>query len=226
MMSSLLAHEERGRKSSPKVEEKSFQVKAESSPKGKTEYSGKGNGRGGFRGGRGRCGGRGKGLFNEGRQNKCTIQCHYCKNYGHKEATCWIKQKDEGKANFVGKVEEESKLFMAHSSITSVADNIWFIDSGCSNHMSCSMSLFKDLNEELKSEVRLGDDKPIQVEGRGTVSIKTKQGDTKLIYDVNFVPSLAYSLLSVGQLVKSGCSVIFEDEGCTISDKKKWKLDS
>uniref|UniRef100_A0A3Q7JBG4 Retrovirus-related Pol polyprotein from transposon TNT 1-94-like beta-barrel domain-containing protein n=1 Tax=Solanum lycopersicum TaxID=4081 RepID=A0A3Q7JBG4_SOLLC len=41
--------------------------------------------------------------------------------------------------------------------------------------MSGTKSLFKDLDESKKSDVRLGDNKKIQVEGEGTVSIMTSQ---------------------------------------------------
>ena len=54
-------------------------------------------------------------------------------------------------------MEEESNLFMAHSPITDVSNGVWFIDSGCSNHMSSSKSLFRDLDETKKSQVRFGD---------------------------------------------------------------------
>jgi len=53
---------------------------------------------------------------------------------------------------------------MAHSLITNITDNVWFIDSRCSNHMTGIRSLFRDLDESQKSEVRLGDDKQVQVD--------------------------------------------------------------
>ncbi|KAG6402582.1 hypothetical protein SASPL_134779 [Salvia splendens] len=86
--------------------------------------------------------------------------------------------------------------------------------------MSGSKSLFKDLDEKEKGEVRLGDDKQVPIEGRGTVAIKTIQGDVKLIHDVQYVPSLAHSLLSVGQLMASGYSIVFNNKTCAIADKK------
>ena len=46
---------------------------------------------------------------------------------------------------------------MAHSLITEVSNVVWCIDSGCSNHMSSSKSLFRDLDETKKSQVRFGD---------------------------------------------------------------------
>lgn len=68
-------------------------------------------------------------------------------------------------------MEEESKLFMAHSNVANVANGLWFIDSGCLNHMTGSRKLFKDLDESQKSEVRLGDDKRVHVTGKGTIAI-------------------------------------------------------
>uniref|UniRef100_A0A803MAM1 UBN2 domain-containing protein n=1 Tax=Chenopodium quinoa TaxID=63459 RepID=A0A803MAM1_CHEQI len=155
LMGSLLAHESRMKKSATKVEEKAFQVKGESSFKGKSENSGNhGRGRGGFRGGRGRGrggyhgNGRGTGHFNDSRQHKTQILCHYCKKQGHKEVDCWTKQKNEQpQANFSEKAEDESRLFMAHSHISSSNHDVWFLDSGCSNHMSGARSLFKELDE-------------------------------------------------------------------------------
>ncbi|XP_069148053.1 uncharacterized protein [Solanum lycopersicum] len=95
--------------------------------------------------------------------------------------------------------------------------------SGCSNHMSGTKSLFKDLDESKKSDVRLGDNKKIQVEGEGTVSIMTSQGNAKILEDVMFVPSLSHNLLSIGQLMISGYSISFDDGVCTIKNKKSGK---
>ena len=129
-MSSLLAHEARLSRYHEKVEEKAFQVKGELPNMRKTKNTaGQGYDRGGFRG-RGHGGGRGRGQYGDQRQHKINIQCRYCKKFGHKEADCWTKQRDEQKhANFIEKVEEESKLFMAHSPIDKSCDGVWFVDS-------------------------------------------------------------------------------------------------
>ncbi|KAG6382598.1 hypothetical protein SASPL_157729 [Salvia splendens] len=175
---------------------------------------------GGFRG-RGRSNGRGRGRHDDELQNKYNIQCHYCKKNGHREAFCSIKQKHDQKPNFTEKVEEENNLFMAHSNVYGDAnERMWFVDSGCSNQMTGSRSLFKDLDEKQKGEVRLGDDKQVSIEGRGTLAIKTVQGDVKLIHDVQYVPTLAHSLISVGQLMASGYSIVFNNKTCAITDKK------
>jgi len=58
------------------------------------------------------------------------------------------------------------------------------------------------------------------VEGKHITIIKTSQGNVKLINDVQYAPSLAYSLLSVGQLLNAGYSLLFDDGCCSVYDKK------
>ncbi|EOY04542.1 Uncharacterized protein TCM_019778 [Theobroma cacao] len=220
LMSSLQAHEERLFRSHEKNEEKAFQVNEESNLKETLENStGGGRGRVGFRGkGHGR--GRSRGRSNEERQNK-TFQCYYCKKPGHRAAYCWQKQKDENnQASFVEKSDEEIRLFMAFFYEKEQSNDVWFLDSGCSNHMSGTRSLFKELDESNKTDVTLGNSKKIRVEGRGTISIKTSQGNAKILQYVMLVPDLSHNLLSIVQLMISGYSILFDDGFCTIKNKK------
>lgn len=86
---------------------------------------------------------------------------------------------------------------------------MWFLDSGCSNHMSGIKSLFTELDETKKSEVYLEDDRLIKVERMGTISIKTVQGNSKLLHDVQYALNLAHNLLSLGQVMETGYSLFF-----------------
>lgn len=112
---------------------------------------------------------------------------------------------------------EESKLSIAHVDSTDDSNDIWFVDSGFSNHMCGLKDKFKEL-EEFHKMVRLKDNKVIQVEGKGIVAVQTSHGKIKLIYDVYFVPNLAHNLLSVGQLMTSGYSILFNNGLCAIKD--------
>ncbi|KAG6535405.1 hypothetical protein ZIOFF_000377 [Zingiber officinale] len=71
--------------------------------------------------------------------------------------------------------------------------------------------------------VRLEANKQIQVEGKGTIAMETSDGKVKLLYNVYFVPSLAHSLLSVGQLMMGGYAIVFDNRACVISDKDSGK---
>ena len=85
--------------------------------------------------------------------------------------------------------EKEFKLFMARSETIESSNDTWFLDSGCSNHMTGLRFLFKELDESYKIKVRLGDDKQMQVEGKGIVAISSG-GNVKLLHNVLFVPKL------------------------------------
>ncbi|KAA8532830.1 hypothetical protein F0562_033053 [Nyssa sinensis] len=160
-----------------KNEEKAFQVKDIVTKAAESDSStSRGRGRGGFRG-RGRGNERGRGRFDGQRQsgeqtnNKNGVQCYHCKKYGHIKADCWYKDQQVNYAAENG--EESSKLFMTHFDPNKKSSDVWFVDSGCSNHMTGMKSLFKELDETQKLKVQLGNAKEMQVEGKGTVGIET-----------------------------------------------------
>eukprot|EP00253_Pinus_taeda_P011564 PITA_11564 len=99
------------------------------------------------------------------------------------------------------------------------SDDIWFLDSGCSNHMIGNIALFSKLGQNVKSRVTLGTDSKIYVMGKGEVKIFTKKGEKKTIGDVYYVPGMKYNLLSIGQLVQNGYNVFFVNDVCTIMDR-------
>ncbi|XP_039115786.1 uncharacterized protein LOC120251294 [Dioscorea cayenensis subsp. rotundata] len=129
-------------------------------------------------------------------------------------------EKMEKPVTFVAEEQEESNLFMVQFACKDSDDAQWLVDSGCSNHMSGNKALFKDLDESFMLSVRLGDNTEITAKGKGTVVLNTLQGSVKLLHNVQYVPGLAHNLLSVGQLLSNGYSVLFADDVCTILDLK------
>ena len=112
----------------------------------------RGRGRGEFRSGRGHGYGRGRGRngghrqSNEQSNTKNGIQCHHYLRYGHIKANCWYKDQ---KINFVAKEnEEENYLFMACIDTNHKPSDVWFVDSGCSNHMTGTKSFSQELDEK------------------------------------------------------------------------------
>jgi len=97
------------------------------------------------------------------------------------------------------------------------ASNIWFLDSGCSNHMTGNKGLFEELNTSVKAQIKLGNDNIVEVMGKGAINVITNRGK-KTIPDVYFVPGLKHNLISVGQLMQKGYKVSFENNVCTIFD--------
>ena len=76
--------------------------------------------------------------------------------------------------------------------------------------MTGDKSLVADLDESVKTKVKLGTDNIVSVVGKGVVNILTKQGQQRSITDVLYAPSLKHNLISVGQLTKKGYNVIFK----------------
>ncbi|XP_022152027.1 uncharacterized protein LOC111019837 [Momordica charantia] len=187
----------------------------------------RGCGRGGFRC-RGRGFGRGRVRFERQRQsyeqtsNKNGVRCYHCKSYGHIKADGWY---NDQRTNFAANNEVStnagsSTLFMAHVETNQKLSDVWFVDSGCSNHMTSTKSIFRELDEAEKMKVQLRNCKDLQVEGKGMMAIETIHSKLKLLHNVQFGPDLGYNLLSVAQLMASGYSIIFDDGACVIKDKQ------
>ncbi|XP_058782206.1 uncharacterized protein LOC131656520 [Vicia villosa] len=101
------------------------------------DRSNRGRGRGMFRGGCGR--GRGRQPM-----NKAVIECFKCHKLGHFQYECLDWEK---KANYA-ELEEEELLLMAYADIhQEKKEEIWFLDSGCSNHMTGNKEWFFELEE-------------------------------------------------------------------------------
>ena len=83
--------------------------------------------------------------------------------------------------------------------------------------MTYDQGLFRELDKTVVSKVRIGNGEYISAKGEETVSIESFSG-LKLILDVLFVPNIDQNLLSVGQLLKKGFKVLFEDKFCMIKD--------
>ena len=63
------------------------------------------------------------------------------------------------------------------------------------------------------------------MEGNDPVAIKTIQGNVKILQGVQYAPTLAHNLLSVGQLMNRGFSILKYGNACVIIDKKsRWTI--
>jgi hypothetical protein len=168
--------------------------------------------------GRGASRGRGRGRF-----DKRNIQCYYCKRYGHFERDCRLKEGNNNKGvNYAQEGDEASSnnLFLSYDKAENGTKDIWYLDSGCSNHMSGNKKLFSTMDGSFKSKIKLGDDKALEVVAKGAMEVHTKEG-MKSVKDIYYTPQLKHNLLSVGQLCEKNYKVVLENQQCTIYDKNR-----
>ncbi|XP_074297950.1 uncharacterized protein LOC141628752 [Silene latifolia] len=136
--------------------------------------------------------------------NKGKILCDICKKFGHKPEDCWHKDQ-QAKAIVCENGTFEDHLFIACQASLGSNNDVWLIDSGCTNHMTNNRSMFIDIDTSMNSPVRMGDGSTIEAKGKGTIVVQTKKGTR--FQNVLFVPSLGSNLLSVPQMMQNRYSL-------------------
>ena len=107
-----------------------------------------------------------------------------------------------------------------------VKNETWIIDSGATCHMCHDETVFAELTMvDEPVEITLGDGHSLEGRGRGTVVLRMQTDHGKYrnvkLYDVLFVPGLAYNLVSVTKASKGGLTTMFFGDQCEIMDKKQ-----
>ena len=148
------------------------------------------------------------------------VKCRACNQLGHVEKVCKNKANQQRQqAQIAEHHQQEEQLFMASCYSTSSSKETWLIDSGCTNHMTHNVGIFKELDKSFYSKVTIGNGEHVDVKGKGVVAVETPSG-IKYISDVLFVPEINQSLLSVGQMMEKNYSLHFKDKKCTIVGSK------
>ncbi|XP_040942264.1 uncharacterized protein [Gossypium hirsutum] len=115
--------------------------------------------------------------------------------------------------------QPRAKAQVAEQAAKGKATKGWLIDSDCTNHMTPDAAIFKSIDRNFKTRVKVG----IEEEGKGEVLIDTSTGN-KLVSNVLSVPEIDRNLLSIAQLLEKGYSVVFKGKECLISDPSGYKL--
>ncbi|CAJ2651803.1 unnamed protein product [Trifolium pratense] len=124
--------------------------------------------------------------------------CQHCKKYTHLEKHCWYRQDVKCRAcNQLGHVEkvcknkanqqrqqaqvvehhqQEEQLFMASCYSSGSSKETWLIDSGCTNHMTHNVGIFKELDKSFFSKVTIGNGEHVDVKGKCVVAVETPSG--------------------------------------------------
>ena len=79
-------------------------------------------------------------------------------------------------------------------------------------------SLLSAIDYSYKSSVRLGNEKRLEIVGKGEMQVPTKKGTMK-VKDIYCTPNLKHSLLSIRQMLEKNYKLVFEDKMYKIYDK-------
>ncbi|KAA3461320.1 Retrovirus-related Pol polyprotein from transposon TNT 1-94 [Gossypium australe] len=145
-------------------------------------------------------------LSEQSQQKKPDVECFW----GHKyECRVNLNNENGDRTNFIE--NEKVSLLMACYVKEETQKNLWYLDIGCSNHMSHDKSAFSVLDESIRDN---------SVMGKGEVTIQMKINVVHTISNVLFVPDLKTNLLSIGQLQENGYKISINDVVCRIQYEK------
>ena len=77
---------------------------------------------------------------------------------------------------------------------------MWYLDSGCSNHMTGNKNWFTKLDESIEKVIKFADGRHIKSGGKGDILTVRKDGRKATITEVLYVPSMRTFLLHLSAL--------------------------
>ena len=98
--------------------------------------------------------------------------------------------------------------------------NMWYLDSGCSHHMTRDKAMLSFISHKDEGYVTVGNNAKGKIVGEGKVG----KSPSPTIEDVLLVNGLKQNLLSISQLCDKNCKVVFESNKCFVLDKDECAL--
>ena len=95
--------------------------------------------------------------------------------------------------------------FMMKSAFKVMDTCLWYLDSGCSKHMTGDRFLFKVFESKKGGNVTFGDGSKSKIKGKGTISLLGLPNITNVLY----VEGLRVNLLSMSQICDQEFMVLF-----------------
>eukprot|EP00253_Pinus_taeda_P032109 PITA_32109 len=135
-----------------------------------------------------------------------------CNNFGHEESECKSKfrptlQKEQTPLNpKIWRRKESQSERCGIALYAEGQENQWYIDSGCSKHMTGDKEKLHSYNSlEKEKNVSFGNDTPAVIKGKGSVFLKEKVKAENVMY----LDGLKHNMLSVNQMCDQGNEVVF-----------------
>jgi hypothetical protein len=146
------------------------------------------------------------------------LECYNCHNFDHKATNCHLKnyKADPRIKPLARNANTWKKKYSEKCGLVLSAQKQkepWYIDSGCSKHMTRDKDKFLSISKRKMGNVTFGNDEPGKIKGKGMVSLSNGKGKSQ---DVLLVDGLKHNFLSVSQMCDRGCEVVFTSKYCKI----------
>jgi len=128
----------------------------------------------------------------------------------HKKASkqIWVKKEDD-------------LCLVSHTALKILDTCLWYLDSGCSKHMTGDKTLLKEVHMGKGGRITYGDGSQSKVVGKGIIDIPGLGTSQEAIY----VEGLKANLLSISQFCNNDLVVQFSKKKCNIFDSSdKWLI--
>jgi len=143
---------------------------------------------------------------------------------GHYAFECRSKRvptnKDEAQFAQNEGSDSEEVLLMATVKEEEERSDEWYLDTGCSNHMTGEKSWFSKLDDLVNKKIRFADNSIVCAAGIGKVLIHRNDGKKACITDVLYVPNMRSNLISIGQLLQKCYTMKVEAQIMKVFDSK------
>jgi hypothetical protein len=151
------------------------------------------------------------------------IVCYKCNYLGHKARDCRYMNEDFPMPTTVWRRKEipnNKHCQIALSAEECKEEYEWYIDSGCSSHMTVDQDKFISLKRK-GGNVAFGDESYAKILGEGVVELGRKNVKAK---NVLLVEDLKNNLLSVSKMCDQGYTLTFDSRKCKIRENNSGRL--
>ena len=142
-----------------------------------------------------------------------------------------LLRKTKARANPLGNQIKEKSMsydptnkhevcFMMHSAFKMMNTCLWYLDSGCSRHMTGDRTLLKTFESKKGGNITFGDGSKSHIKGKGIISLPGLPDIANVLY----VEGLRVNLLSISQICDQDFMVLFSKGKCMVLNESGEQL--